>query len=229
MIFTSTILAGASGSINGLTFSRNRGGQYIRTRAVPTNPNTAQQAALRTIFGNLASAWQTLTATQREDWTTYAINVPVTNKLGNPLTLTGQQMYVRCNTPRLQAGFSRVDDGPKTFALDSLQTVSAAAVAATGKIGVVFDDTDEWLDEDDAGLLVYASRLVGPAINFFKGPYRLAGKIDGDSVTPPTSPDLSLDSPFALTAGLFQFYRFLSVRADGRISADQFHGPVIVS
>jgi len=43
MKFKSPILSQASGSIAGITFSHNRGGMYVRARAVPTNPGSPQQ------------------------------------------------------------------------------------------------------------------------------------------------------------------------------------------
>jgi hypothetical protein len=125
----------------------------------------------------------------------------------------------------MQAGLVVVDDGPTVFALDSLTAVGIAVSAAAGQVSVTFDDTDAWPDEDGAGLLVYLSRQKGPAIEFFKGPYRLAGIIPGDGVTAPTSPDTSLTAPFEMTSGNSSFARVLSCRADGRISAVQFSGP----
>lgn len=220
-----SILADASGSLGGLVASHNRGGQYLRGRVVPTNPSSGPQVEIRTIFGNLASAWQTLTDAQREAWTTYAINVPVTDSMGDPLTLTGQQMYVRCNTARVQAGLARVDDGPTVFSLDSLQPVKVDPTAAADLYTVTFDDTDPWVAEDDAGLLIFGSRELADTINFFKGPYRFQGIIAGDLATPPTSPDVSITSLFSLTEGNVIFNRALSVRADGRISATQLIGP----
>lgn len=223
-----SILAAASGSFGGVVASHNRGGPYLRARVVPTNPSSSAQVEIRTIFGNLASAWQTLTQDQRDAWTTYAINVPVTDSMGDPLTLTGQQMYVRCNTARVQAGLARVDPGPTVFALDSLSPVKIDPTAAADLYSVVFEATDDWVAEDDAGLLIFGSRELADTINFFKGPYRNQGIIAGDVTTPPTSPDVSITSVFALTEGNVIFNRAVSVRADGRISAVQLLGPNVI-
>lgn len=220
-----SILADASGAMGGVVASHNRGGQYLRARVVPTNPSSGAQVEIRTIFGNLASAWQSLTKPQQDAWTTYAINVPVTDRMGDPLTLTGQQMFVRCNTARVQAGLDPVDDGPTVFSLDSLSPVTITPSAAADLYTIDFVDTDAWVNEDDAGLLIFGSRELADTINFFKGPYRRQGIIEGDSVTPPTTPDVSINSVFALTEGNVIYNRALSVRADGRISAIQLIGP----
>jgi hypothetical protein len=220
-----SVLADASGSLGGLTASHNRAGQYLRARVVPTDPRSGQQTSIRTILGQLATGWGVLTAAQQQAWTTYAINVPITDRFGDPLTLTGQQMYIRNNTARIRAGLARVDDGPTTFSEDSLSAVGLSGSAAADQLSVSFDNTDGWANEDDAALLIWGSREKASSINFFKGPYRYAGKIDGDSVTPPTSPDTSLTNPFNLTQNNVFFGRAMSVRVDGRISPVQFIGP----
>jgi hypothetical protein len=209
----------------GLTLSRNRGGLYIRARANPVNPASAEQTAVRTIFGNLSTRWQSLTDDQREAWTTYAINVTVTNSLGEQITLTGHQMYIRNNSARMQVGLSPVDDGPIIFASDVLSPVACSVATADDAISVTFEATDDWVGDSDGGLLVYSSRSVSPTINFFKGPYRAAGIILGDDTTPPTSPDATLTAMFTASVANNTGFRVLSVRGDGRISPVQFVGP----
>lgn len=227
MKIRSPIIAAGGGSLAGLTLSRNRGGIYLRARANPVNPSSGPQVAIRTIFGNLSTRWQSLTDTQRDQWTTYAINVTVTNSLGEQITLTGHQMYIRCNAARMQAGLDPIDDGPTIFSMDSLSPVSVAFDATDQGLSVTFDITDDWVDEDTGGLLVYASRQKAPTINYFKGPYRFTGIVQGDAITPPTSP-ADMDSLFALTEDNAAFARVLSVRADGRISPVQLIGPNVI-
>lgn len=227
MLIRFSIVAAASGSIGGLTASHNRGGPYLRTRTVPTDPASGFQVIMRTILGNLATAWQTLTDVQRDAWTTYGINVPITNAMGDTIFLTGQQMYVRNNAARVQAGLARVDDGPVVFSLDSLGPVTVDPSAGLNDMQVGFDVTDAWVSEDNAGLLLYASREKADTINFFKGPYRFTAIISGEVVMPPTSPQNVL-SLFAFTTGNVMFARVLSVRADGRISPSQFIGPNVI-
>jgi len=148
--------------------------------------------------------------------------------LGSPLVLSGQQMYIRCNTPRIQVGLPRVDDGPTVFAHDSIGLVGIAPAGGVRIVPVTFDDADLWCDEDDAALLVYVAREQAESINFFKGPYQFAGRVDGDSVTPPTSPD-SVTSAFDVTADNAIFARAFSSRADGRLSPVQFIGPTLAT
>lgn len=218
MLIKSAVIASGSGSLAGMTISRNKGGMYLRARAIPTNPATVLQTAVRAAMASLAVLWQdTLTAGQRTAWGTYAENVPLINPLGDPINVTGLNMYIRSNVGRLQAGLARVDDGPTTFNLGEYTAPSFAIDTASDEVDVTFTDTDDWANEDDASMLVYGSAPKDPTINFFKGPYTLLGTIDGDAITAPTSP-AAIALAQAIVAGQRNFFRIIVSRADGRLS-----------
>lgn len=219
MLIKSGVITSMSGSIGGLVGSHNRGGMYFRARSIPVNPGSAFQQGVRASMSQLTVAWQeTLTAGQRSDWETYAANVPTVGPLGDQRFLTGQNHYIRSNIPRLQVGLPRVDDAPTVFDLGSFTDPTFGFDATDDEIDVTFDNTDSWANEDDAAMLVYASEGKALSINYFQGPYRHAGDIDGDSVTPPTSPS-AIAMPFSVTAGLRYFARVRVSRADGRLSS----------
>lgn len=216
-------VAAVSGSVGGVTYSRNRGGAYMRTRAIPVDPGSTFQNAVRFLVAQLTSRWlDTLTASQRAAWDNYALNVELPNPLGAPRNVGGLAMYVRSNVPRLQASetnFPRVDDAPVIFNLGdfthpSLGNASEAAQTAD----VVFENTDDWANEDEAGMLIYGSRAQNPSRNFFKGPYRFAHNVLGDAVTAPTSP-ASVTWPFPFVATQKVFAQVRVTRADGRLSS----------
>lgn len=218
MIFKSQLLTQASGSVGGLTFSRNKGGAYTRARAVPINPNTPFQQIIRNAVASLSNLWvNVLTPTQRAEWDLYAANVPILNALGDPINLTGLNMYIRSNTPRLLGADPRADTGPGIFDVGEFTSPSFLTQEATDTVDVTFTDTDAWANEDNSSMMVYASRPQNPSINFFKGPYRFAAKIEGDAITPPSSP-ASIALPFPLIPGQRVFYRVNVTRADGRLS-----------
>lgn len=219
MIYKSDRTTEASGSIGGTTFSHNRGGQYIRARVIPVNPGSVFQQAVRGYVAQLTSLWQTvLTEAQRAAWDNYADLVPLPNALGDPHNVGGLAMYVRSNVPRLQAALPRVDAGPVVFNLGPFTMPAIASITAPTALSLTFDNTDAWANEDDAAMLVYGSRGMNDSINYFKGPYRFADKIDGDAVTPPTSP-AAIVMPFPLVASQKAFVRVRVSRADGRLSS----------
>lgn len=218
------------GSVGGLTASRNRGGAYFRARVAPVQPGSTEQNLVKQILSNLVNVWSSiLTDTQRAEWDNYADLVHLPNSLGIMRNVGGLGMYVRGNLPRLQTqdtDFPRVDDGPQNFNLGEYTApdVGAASEAAQ-TISVAFDNTDLWANEDDGGMLVYISRPQNQGINFFKGPYRLAGDIKGDAITPPTSPT-AVPAPFPFLEAHKLFVRITVTRDDGRLSST-FRGDTI--
>lgn len=220
MKYTSAIAATASGSVGGATASRNRGGQYFRRRAIPVNPNTQAQQAVRGIFASLNANWNNvLSSTQRDAWDTYALNTPVTDSLGNPVNAGGKGMYIRGNVPRILAGLAGVANGPTTFGLNSLSKPAVTGIVASTKVVTfTYTNTDSWAGTVGGALLVFVSRPQNPSVNSFSGPFQYAGKISG-AATPPTSPG-TVTGPFALTAGQVQFVRFVAVDATGRLSGE---------
>lgn len=220
MIFKSPLISQGSGSIAGITFSRNRGGMYVRARAIPTNPATALQVAVRGFLAQLAILWQdTLTAAQRIAWETYADNVPLKNSLGENIFATGLNHYIRSNVPRLQSAMPRVDAAPAIFNRGEFTGPTLAIDTVSDEVDVTFTDTDAWANEDDSALIVFGSAPKDPTINYFRGPYRALGLIEGDSITPPTSP-AAIACGHVITAGQRLFFRVVATRADGRLSYD---------
>jgi hypothetical protein len=220
MLIKSGVVASGSGSMGGITLSHNKGGMYFRTRAIPTNPGTTYQQVIRNIIAALASRWsETLTPTQRAAWQTYADNVPLLNPLGDPINVSGLNMFTRCNVARQQAGVAGVDDAPTVFNLGEFTDPVITADAVGDQASIAFTNTDDWANEDGAYMLSYASRPQNRSINYFKGPYRYMDSIAGNSTTPPTSP-AAQDLPFALAYDQNVFFRVIVVRADGRVSAD---------
>lgn len=219
MLFKPLLIGELSGSVGALTASHNKGGSYIRSRVIPVNPGTVPQAIVRASMGQLAARWtNTLSPTQREAWDTYALNVPLLNRLGESVTVTGLNMYQRSNIPRLQNGLARQDDGPTTFNLGDFTIPTISVFTAPDVLSLAFTEADDWVGEDGSAMLIYGSRDTGIAIVFFKGPYRrYATQLLGEVASPPTSPFAGVN-PFGITTGNQVFLKAAVTRADGRYS-----------
>jgi hypothetical protein len=218
MKFKSALVTQVSGSIGGMTGAHNAGGLYFRARAIPTDPGTEFQVAVRNIMVQLSPRWSdTLDQDQRDGWDVYAQNVPLIDTLGDPRNVSGLAQYIRSNTARFQAGLAFVDDAPTVFNLPAFNAPTIAAfVAAANTYDIAYDNSDEWAIADGGGMLIYGSRPQNEGINFFKGPYRFAGIILG-AVVPPTSPE-TITNPFAFVDGNKLFLRVVVVTPDGRVS-----------
>lgn len=239
-LFKSQMATSASGSIGGITYSRNRSGMYMRARAVPVQPNSSAQLQVRNALTDLVTAWkETLTAAQRAAWELYAQNVPVVNPLGDSVNNSGQNWYIGANTPRLQAiaklsaTIARVDPGPTIFDRGAFTTPTITYDESTG-LGVTYTTADAFNSEDEAAMFIYQGAPQDAGVNFFKGPYRLVGIIEGDSSTPPSSPKLvgaaTLTSlGYTVTTGQKVWTAVAVSRADGRLSTRRVIGPVTVT
>jgi len=227
MLFKSALVTQISGSVGGMTGSHNRGGMYFRSRAIPTNPNTAAQITARANLSTLAGFWGALSDAQREAWNLYAANVPKINALGDSIYLSGQQWFIAMNTVRVRAGGSLVYAAPTTFAMAAMTLPTLDSASESGEdFDIGFTNTDDWATAADGGLSVQMSRPQGPGVASFKGPFRFADSIDGAG-TPPTSP-ASIAAPFVITQYQKIWARVTAFLPDGRISAPVILGPVIV-
>lgn len=156
-----------SGSIQGTTYSRNRYGQYTRSRAIPVNPNSAAQGTMRARFGDNAQAWRSLTVAQRAGWASLGDQIQRTDALGQVYTLTGQQAYIFINNNNLDAGNAVVADAPAVISPAGLLT--ATITSTGGTLSVAYTATPLGAG---ARLFVYASPQRSPGRNF-EGDYRL--------------------------------------------------------
>lgn len=132
MAIIQPILGSLRGSIGDNTFSHNRGGDYVRRRTSPTNPNSTRQQTMRTLLATLAGLWSTtLTPAQRAAWNVWASLQAKEGPLGNSINLTGINGYIWTNTHLLDAGDTRIDDPPLVVGPTGLLTLSVDISAAT--------------------------------------------------------------------------------------------------
>lgn len=120
-----------SGSIGNQTNSRNRSGQYIRQRAIPTQPRTVSQIAARSRLTSQSAAWRGLTDPQRAAWNAFAQSFTITNSLGVTINLTGAQCFIKVNTVNLLEGVATVDVPPALPTFIAVTVTGLVATAAT--------------------------------------------------------------------------------------------------
>lgn len=124
----------SSGSIAGTTFSHNKAGQYTRNRRSPVQPvGTGRRAFVRSAFGNGAKAWSALTAANQAAWIAYAQSHPITDSLGQSITITGMNWFVGVYTSLLNVGAA----APTIPPVSGATTPPGASVFTVTHLGVI--------------------------------------------------------------------------------------------
>jgi hypothetical protein len=217
-LIKSSLLADIRGSIGGTTYSRNRGGSYARNRTVPINPQSINQTRARSQLAVASSDWGLiLDNTDRSLWNAYAETVTGLNSLGEAITFTGQQMFVRANTLLSLAGQAPVVAAPTTSVVPAL--------AYTG--GQI--DYDLSADRVDitlsAAFTGYVVAFCGPpqagSGYTVKVPYRAFGSFFASSATL-IQVNGSIPDRRTFSVGQYMAWRFQAVTADGRTTNELF-------
>lgn len=119
-----------SGSVSGQTASRNRFGQYMRSRAIPVNPASGAQGLVRARLAANSAAWRQLTPAQRAGWSDLGLSMVRNDALGQSYTLQGNQAHASVNNNRLLCGLAVVTDAPGIVTPVALTTVTPTITAA---------------------------------------------------------------------------------------------------
>lgn len=173
------------GSQNGLTFSRNKGGAYVRQKVSPVQPVSAHASASRAIFAALSQRWATsLTASQRAAWVAFAASHTFVNVFGDAITLSGISMYQSVNRAIGQVGKTYIDDPPVTF---TVPNVTGAAIAGTVTAGVLSALTNTTTASGtlptNGTLYVFATPPLAPGVTPQRSDFRLVNAVPYSAIT----------------------------------------------
>lgn len=111
-IFKSSVFSEIRGSIGGTTYARNKSGLYARNRSVPVNPNTLKQSMVRSQFNMAAAEFSNLPAADILAWNQFAQGYPAINKLGDPYTPTGKQVFMLSALNLMSIGLAPITSPP---------------------------------------------------------------------------------------------------------------------
>jgi len=92
-----SIVVNGSGKLGGHVYSSNRGGNYVRTLATPSNPQTPAQQLGRQVFTTLTQGWSGLTQAQRNGWDSATDQFERTDQFGDVRQLSGKGLYISLN------------------------------------------------------------------------------------------------------------------------------------
>ena len=165
------IVVDMRGKISGNVYSKNKGGAYSRVRVVPTNPRSAAQNLVRSVFTALSQAWQGLSDSERSGWIQAAINFPAKNSLGDSHTLSGNALYVSLNKNLADVALSAIDTAPSKVVATPLDIPTVVADASSQTLVATFGSTIP----ADVAVKVFASASVSPGVNSIGSKMRQIG------------------------------------------------------
>jgi hypothetical protein len=213
-----SVVSDIRGSIGGTVYSRNGGGAYAKARIKGTDPKTAKQQVVRSIMSGLIGTWAALTSTVRGNWGVYAREVPLINRLGDSINISGYNMWCRTKAISELIGVAAPAAAPTVMYLaEGDPSIAITPDASSSNVSIVFDNTLPWAGEVGGYLLCYQGLPQPPTRNSYSGPYLYAAKVSG-AATPPTSPQV-VALPYTMAAGQKCFMQFRTMRADGRLSS----------
>jgi hypothetical protein len=197
-----------SGSVAGIVFSHNKGGQYVRQRTKPVNPTTVRRTFVRNSMSNNARNWGGLSDAQRTAWKNYAAANPVINRVGMSQTVSGNAMYNRLNQRTADLGLAAISTPPASAGSLGLATLTATNVANV----VTFGFTPTPLPAGSR-LAIWATGARGPGVDPNFSQARLLGYSASAQATA-----YAFTLPFTVTAGQVINFYVAVVDASGRTS-----------
>lgn len=208
-----SIVTDMSGKLGGHVYAKNKGGNYVRTKATPSNPQTPAQMSIRGIFASISSGWSALTDAGRESFNGFVSSYGRTDIFGDLRNPTGKALYQRLNN-----NLAISDQALLSACVAPIVVPFANLVGANASVaGADFNAT---LDGVTTGskVLIFATPSLSKGTKFVKNRLRLikisAGAIAGDF-------DFKADyvSKFgALTAGANIYVGVKVINANGQSS-----------
>lgn len=126
-------LAGISGTVGGITYSRNKSGTFAKLWAQGSNPQTAKQMKQRSHLAKMPGLWRALTAGQKAWWDLFAA-LPAQekfNSLGESYFASGYNWFCTCNVRLIRMGRATIQAIP-TQARPAAPTISELRITDSG-------------------------------------------------------------------------------------------------
>lgn len=174
------IISELRGKEAGVIFSRNAYGSYMKQKVSPVNPQTQNQLSQRTLMGNLAQVWATLTAGQKDSWDNLGSQVTRVNRFGDTTYYTGFSIFMKLNRNIVLAGGSAADEAPSVPSIDALSISGFTWSVGTPTASIAFSPTVP----TGFKMFVYATNNILTGRRFIKNYYRLIKVIAAAQTSP---------------------------------------------
>lgn len=168
------MMTDASGKLGGHVFAKNRGGSYVRTKGIPSNPQNSFQMAVRGRFAAISSRWSALTEAQRLTFNGFVQAYATTDVFGDLRNPSGKALFQRLN-----------QNLANTAQTELSACVAPTAVPFASITGVSGDITGSDLrivtsgDLTGSKVLVLGTPMLSQGTRFIKNDLRVIDVVDG--------------------------------------------------
>lgn len=163
-----------SGKLGGHVYAKNKGGNYVRTKATPLNPQSTAQMAIRGQFASISSRWSELTDPQRESFNGFVSSYATTDIFGDIRNPSGKALFQKLNQNLVNSGQAQID-----------VCVAPSNVSFANVIGASVNVANETFLVDSQGdttgqrILFFATKPVSAGTKFVKNDMRVIGVVNG--------------------------------------------------
>jgi len=221
------IVSTLSGKQGGVVASRNGSGSYFRRLAIPVTVTSDAAVAAKAAFANASQHWRTLTDAQQAAWKSFARENPVTDALGQQVTLSGIAICTSLNSRLSQMSIAHIDVPPVTA-----PPVALATASLTPDIGAGDFDFDYTVSAVPASTQywVWFAVVNSAGISYVRNLYRRASQIAAAAASP-----YDPEAEIALRFGTLQVGQVIHFKAaavsevSGQISSFIFGKGTVVS
>ena len=130
------MMTDASGKLGGQVFAKNRGGSYVRTKGIPTNPQSTFQTAVRNLFASISSGWSSLSSAARLSWNSSVGAYAKTDVFGDLRNPSGKALFQRLNQNLAISGQAQLSVCPQPLIVPGLIVNSVTLTVTSKEIAV---------------------------------------------------------------------------------------------
>lgn len=167
------------GKLGGHVLTKSRSGATVRTKVTPSNPQSSYQGYVRSIFGQVSSAWAGLAETSRSSWNQAVANFSKTNAFGDIYLPSGKNLFTSLNSLALQCNSTLQETAPAVVPIIPIVADSATITLpvegdplSEGAISIVLQN---YLPDPAFLTFVEATPPMSAGRYNFKGSYRRIG------------------------------------------------------
>lgn len=148
------LVEGISGKVGGVVFLKSPGQNVVRVNGQQTKVATNRRMAARVNMGRIISLWRSMNYENRQKWDTLAKSGlwDRKGKADGDIPMTGYNLCVMQNLPRLQAKLDLIENPPAELPeplgmslKEQFNEQDDLAVTVTGELDKVLDSTDRVL------------------------------------------------------------------------------------